>query len=156
MKQISRSDSKVYLWHRRQEHPIMTFSGHKRTVNCVSWHPTLPLLFASASDDNTVRLWSTIKYKQESSSLTFFFFVDVYDENDSTFFRYHHVGRWWIKEVSSSIQPISFDRRTMIFGRISAFSLSNNRGKLSSFSLVFLRLVFCIDEHIFFFLSLIN
>ena len=52
-------DSKVYLWHRRHERPIMIFSGHLRTVNCVSWHPILPLLFASASDDATVRIWST-------------------------------------------------------------------------------------------------
>ncbi|CAF0774903.1 unnamed protein product [Didymodactylos carnosus] len=63
-------DSKVYLWHRRQERPIMIFSGHTRTVNCVSWHPTLPLLFASASDDATVRIWSTPEHQQkiESSS----------------------------------------------------------------------------------------
>jgi len=56
-------DSKVYLWHRRQEQPIMIFSGHTRTVNCVSWHPTLPLLFASASDDATVRIWSTADHR---------------------------------------------------------------------------------------------
>jgi len=55
-------DSKVYLWHRRYERPIMIFSGHTRTVNCVSWHPTQPLLFASASDDATVRIWSTNEY----------------------------------------------------------------------------------------------
>ena len=59
-------DAKVYLWHRRQERPIMIFSGHLRTVNCVSWHPTCPLLFASASDDATVRIWSTADYLTKS------------------------------------------------------------------------------------------
>ena len=62
-------DSKVYLWHRKQERPIMIFSGHTRTVNCVSWHPTLPLLFASASDDATVRIWSTAEYQTKPSRL---------------------------------------------------------------------------------------
>ena len=59
-------DSKVYLWHRRQERPIMAFSGHTRTVNCVTWHPTLPLLFASASDDATVRIWSTPEHQMKT------------------------------------------------------------------------------------------
>jgi len=63
-------DSKVYLWHRRQERPIMVFSGHTRTVNCVSWHPTIPLLFASASDDATVRIWSTPEHQMRTESLS--------------------------------------------------------------------------------------
>ena len=33
-----------------------TFSGHKDTVNCVEWSPSLQLL-ASGSDDGTVRVW---------------------------------------------------------------------------------------------------
>lgn len=60
------SDSKVYLWHRRQERPIMVFAGHTRTVNCVSWHPTVPLLFASASDDATIRIWSTPEHQMKT------------------------------------------------------------------------------------------
>lgn len=59
-------DSKVYLWHRRQERPIMVFSGHTRTVNCVSWHPTSPFVFASASDDATVRIWSTPEHQAKT------------------------------------------------------------------------------------------
>ena len=65
-------DSKVYLWHRRRERPIMIFPGHTRTVNCVSWHPTLPLLFASASDDATVRVWSTSDYQIKTGLLKLF------------------------------------------------------------------------------------
>lgn len=55
----------MYLWHRRQERPIMAFPGHSRTVNCVTWHPTIPLLFASASDDATIRIWSTPEHQMK-------------------------------------------------------------------------------------------
>uniref|UniRef100_UPI00358EE308 WD repeat-containing protein 26-like n=1 Tax=Myxine glutinosa TaxID=7769 RepID=UPI00358EE308 len=50
-------DSKVYVWHRKNEKPIAVLSGHARTVNCVSWNPAVPSMLASASDDGTVRLW---------------------------------------------------------------------------------------------------
>lgn len=53
----STPDHKVYIWHRRGELPIAELTGHTRTVNCVSWNPTIPGLMASASDDGTVRVW---------------------------------------------------------------------------------------------------
>jgi len=50
-------DNKVYVWHVKNEQPLVTLDGHSRTVNCVHWNPRLPDMIASASDDTTVRIW---------------------------------------------------------------------------------------------------
>ncbi|XP_015892142.3 WD repeat-containing protein WDS homolog isoform X1 [Ziziphus jujuba] len=50
-------NSQVYIWSRRNSRPIEVLSGHSMTVNCVSWNPCWPRMLASASDDNTVRIW---------------------------------------------------------------------------------------------------
>lgn len=65
------SDHKVYIWHRRGELPIAELTGHTRTVNCVSWNPTIPGLMASASDDGTVRVWGPAPFleSQEADGL---------------------------------------------------------------------------------------
>ncbi|KAK4530904.1 hypothetical protein CCYA_CCYA06G1761 [Cyanidiococcus yangmingshanensis] len=52
-------DAHVYMWKRSTGQLFARLSGHTGTVNAVSWSPTEPTLFASASDDGTVRLWST-------------------------------------------------------------------------------------------------
>lgn len=50
-------DNKVYIWHHKRELPVVTLSGHTRTVNCVTWNPVYPSMIASVSDDATVRIW---------------------------------------------------------------------------------------------------
>jgi WD40 repeat protein len=37
--------------------PFRLPSSHSSVVNDVDWHPKIPLLLASASDDHSVRLW---------------------------------------------------------------------------------------------------
>lgn len=50
-------DNSVYIWHIRREEPLVTLTGHTRTVNCVTWNPVYPSMLASCSDDGTVRIW---------------------------------------------------------------------------------------------------
>lgn len=50
-------DSQVYLWHRHGGGLVEVIPGHAGAVNDVAWSPIEPSLFASCSDDRTVRLW---------------------------------------------------------------------------------------------------
>ncbi|XP_023320596.1 WD repeat-containing protein 26-like [Eurytemora carolleeae] len=60
-------DMKVYIYHVDRPDPIQELSGHTRTVSCVSWNPVYHQLIASASDDNTVRIWGPAeKYRNQS------------------------------------------------------------------------------------------
>ncbi|XP_050388246.1 WD repeat-containing protein WDS homolog [Argentina anserina] len=52
-------NSQVYIWNRRNSRPIEVLCGHSMTVNCVSWNLRRPQMLASASDDNTIRIWGS-------------------------------------------------------------------------------------------------
>lgn len=51
-------DASISLWNREKGGEVVAkLTGHAQVVNSVSWCPTDPLLFASTSDDMTIRLW---------------------------------------------------------------------------------------------------
>ncbi|KAL7582368.1 hypothetical protein Lser_V15G41873 [Lactuca serriola] len=50
-------NSQVYIWNQSGSDPIEVLSGHSMTVNCVSWNPRRHQMLASASDDQTIRIW---------------------------------------------------------------------------------------------------
>lgn len=50
-------EGKVYVFARAGSEVVSELAGHTGTVNAVAWNPVDPHLFASASDDCTVRLW---------------------------------------------------------------------------------------------------
>ncbi|BEJ00907.1 hypothetical protein CcaverHIS631_0507640 [Cutaneotrichosporon cavernicola] len=51
-------DGHVYVWQNNNTTPIEVLSGHTGSVNAVAWNPVLSRkLFASCSDDRTIRIW---------------------------------------------------------------------------------------------------
>ncbi|KZV65911.1 WD40 repeat-like protein [Peniophora sp. CONT] len=54
-------DGRVYVWHRERGVLLATLEAHgPGSVNAVRWNPVDPSMFASASDDHTVRVWQAL------------------------------------------------------------------------------------------------
>ncbi|KAK7203317.1 WD40-repeat-containing domain protein [Myxozyma melibiosi] len=52
-------DANVYIWRRQDGMLIDVLPGHSKGVNSVAWNPVDQHMFASASDDNTIRIWTS-------------------------------------------------------------------------------------------------
>ena len=51
-------DRNVYIWHRENAILLGVLTGHgEGSVNAVAWNPTNERMFASCSDDLSIRIW---------------------------------------------------------------------------------------------------
>ncbi|KAI0032289.1 WD40 repeat-like protein [Vararia minispora EC-137] len=58
---VSGSEGAIYVWHRVRGMLLIVLEGHgPGSVNSVAWNPRFPQMFASCSDDYTVRIWQAI------------------------------------------------------------------------------------------------
>ena len=57
-KKLGNLDGNVYIWHRETGFLLEVLTGHgEGSVNAVAWNPTNERMFASCSDDHSIRIW---------------------------------------------------------------------------------------------------
>ena len=55
---IGSLDGNIYIWHRETGFLLEMLTGHgEGSVNAVAWNPTNERMFASCSDDHSIRIW---------------------------------------------------------------------------------------------------
>ena len=50
-------DHCLYIWNVKLRHLVRVLSGHKDVLSAADWHPRIPGLIATASDDHKVKIW---------------------------------------------------------------------------------------------------
>eukprot|EP01080_Neovahlkampfia_damariscottae_P001954 gene1954-1462_t len=58
-------DFKIYIWDQKNNILLDKLSGHENIINSICWNPVRNDMFASCSDDGTVRIWKLILREKE-------------------------------------------------------------------------------------------
>lgn len=66
-------DNRVYVYHRATGRKLFALPGHQNVVNTVAWNPVVHTMFASGSDDGTVRVWTN--HPQDRGVFVLFFLL---------------------------------------------------------------------------------
>jgi len=61
-------DHTVQVWDYSHQECLQTLSSHTRSITAAFFHPTLPIIL-TASEDSTIKVWSTADYRLESTLL---------------------------------------------------------------------------------------